>query len=219
MDSVVQISQGTPSSKEKSWRRKTVLGAAEVYFLEVGYEVFSMNRLAERAGVGKGTLCLYFMAREELLITLYVQSLIRWSCVFTNYLVKRMSSKGYARALYLTALADRAFLPLLNRLEHIIEHNVEIDKPTNSKRVSICQIEKIAALTSTSLNINELKATEVVHTLGVLLIDATKSSQEALLDGANLSQDFENHFITYLSELLFVKNAVRIIEAIRKGVF
>ena len=219
MDSVVQINQGTPSSKEKSWRRKTVLGAAEVYFLEVGYEAFSMNRLAERAGVGKGTLCLYFTTREELLITLYVQSLIRWSCVFTNYLVKRMSSKGYARALYLTALADRAFLPLLNRLEHIIEHHVEIDKPTNSKRVSICQIEKIAALTSTSLNINELKATEVVHTLGVLLIDATKSSQEALLDGANLPQDFENHFITYLSEPLFVKNAVRIIEAIRKGVF
>ena len=96
---------------------------------------------------------------------------------------------------------------------------MEIDKPTNSKRVSICQIEKIAALTSTSLNINELKATEVVNTLGVLLIDATKSSQEALLDGANLSQDFENHFITYLSEPLFVKNAVRIIEAVRKGVF
>ena len=48
-----------------------MLGAAEVYFLEVGYEAFSMNRLAERAGVGKGTLCLYFTTREELLITLF----------------------------------------------------------------------------------------------------------------------------------------------------
>ncbi len=106
-----------------------------------------------------------------------------------------MSSNGHARALCLTALADRAFLPLLNRLEHIIEHNVEIDKLINSKRVSICQIERIAALTSTSLNINELKATEVVNTLGVLLIDATKSSQEASLDSANLSQDFENFLL------------------------
>lgn len=219
MDSVVPINQGTPRLKEKSWRRKTLLGAAEVYFLEVGYEAFSMNRLAERAGVGKGTLCLYFTTREELLITLYVQSLIRWSCVFTNYLVQPMSSKGYARALYLTALADRAFLPLLNRLEHIIEHDVEIDRLTNSKTVSKYQIEKIAELTYTSLNINELKATEVVNTLGVLLIDATKSSQEGSLDGANLSQDFENLFINYSSEPLFVKNAVRIIEAVRKGAF
>ncbi len=96
---------------------------------------------------------------------------------------------------------------------------MEIDRLTNSKRVSICQIEKIAALTSTSLNINELKATEVVNTLGVLLIDATKSSQEALLNGVNLSQDFENIFINYSSEPLFVKNTVRIIEAVRKGVF
>lgn len=54
MDSVVAISQGTPSLKEKSWRRETVLGAAEVYFLEVGYVAFSMNRLAGRAGLGRG---------------------------------------------------------------------------------------------------------------------------------------------------------------------
>lgn len=173
-----------------------------------------MNRLAERARMGKGTLCFYFTTSEELFITLYVQSLIRWSCVFTNYLVKPMSSKGYARALYLTALPDRAFLPLFNRVEHITEHNEEIDRLTDSKRVSISQIERIAAIISTSLNINELKATEVVNTLGVLLIDATKLSQEALLDGADLSHDFENLFVSYSSESLFVKNVVRIIEAV-----
>lgn len=74
MDSVVQINQGTPSSKEKSWRRKTVLGAAEVYFLEVGYEAFSMNRLAERAGVGKGTLPLLHDKRRIVDNTLCAES-------------------------------------------------------------------------------------------------------------------------------------------------
>ena len=133
-----------------------------------------MNRLAERVGVGRGTLCLNFTTGEELFITLYEQNLIPWGCVLANSLVKPMSSKGYAKALYLTALADRAFLLLLNRLEHIIEHNVEIDRLINLERVSICQIKRIAALTSTSLNINKLKATEVVNTLVVLLIDATK---------------------------------------------
>ena len=59
MDSVVANNQGTPSLKQKAWRRKTVLGAAEVYFLEVGYEAFSMNQLAGRARVGRGTPLLH----------------------------------------------------------------------------------------------------------------------------------------------------------------
>lgn len=218
MNSVVSINQRARSSEQKAWRRKTVLKAAESYFLEVGYETFSMNQLAERAGVVKGTIYLYFKTREELFITLYEQSLIRWSRVFASYLGKPISSMSYARVLYLTSIADRAFLPLLTRLEHIIEHNVEIDRLIKSKRVFIGQIEAIAALTATSLNIDESKATEVVKTLGVLLIGATKSDQGPSLDRANLPQDVEDLIASFSSEPLFVKNAVRIIEAVRKDV-
>ena len=72
-----------------------------------------MTQLAKKAGVVKGTLYLYFKTREELFLTLYEQSLIRWSEVFIASLTDLMPSKAYAQVLYETACADGTFLPLL----------------------------------------------------------------------------------------------------------
>ena len=125
MNSVVAINRRARSDEQKALRRQTVLRAAEAYFLEVGYEAFSMAQLAKRAGLVKGTLYLYFKTREELFLTLYEESLTRWSQVFISNLSEPMSSEAYARALHNTALADGTFVPLLIRLEHVIEHNVD----------------------------------------------------------------------------------------------
>ena len=71
MKSVVGINQRARSAEQKALRREAVLEAAEAYFLEVGYEAFSMAQLAKKAGLVKGTLYLYFKTREELFMTLY----------------------------------------------------------------------------------------------------------------------------------------------------
>jgi len=83
---VVEINQRARTEEQKALRRQAVLEAAEAYFHEVGYEAFSMAQLARRAGVVKGTLYLYFKTREELFLTLYEQSLVRWSQVFRDCL-------------------------------------------------------------------------------------------------------------------------------------
>ena len=54
MNSVVEISQRARSAEQKAQRRQGLLDAAETYFLEVGYEAFSMAQLAKSAGVVKG---------------------------------------------------------------------------------------------------------------------------------------------------------------------
>ena len=69
---------------QKYFRRQQILEAAEQHFADVGYEAFSMVNLARLAGVVKGTLYLYFKTREEVLLTLYNQSLARWSHVFLD---------------------------------------------------------------------------------------------------------------------------------------
>jgi AcrR family transcriptional regulator len=84
MGSVIAINQRARSEEQKTLRRNAVLKVAELYFLEVGYEAFSMSHLAKKAGVAKGTLYLYFETREEIFLTLYEQSLIRWSQIFIN---------------------------------------------------------------------------------------------------------------------------------------
>ena len=166
MSSVVVINQRARSAEQKALRRLAVLEAAETYFLEVGYEAFSMAQLAKKTGVAKGTLYLYFKTREELFLTLYEQSLIRWSQVFIGYLSDSMTSKAYAQTLYNTALADGTFLPLLIRLEHIIEHNVAIPRLIKSKQVFICEVEAVAEPTSTSLKLSKAQAREVVKKIG-----------------------------------------------------
>ena len=215
MSSVVEINQRARSAEQKALRRHAVLDAAETYFLEVGYEAFSMAQLAKKTGLAKGTLYLYFQTREELFLTLYDQSLIRWSQTFIDELSDSMTSKAYSQKLFSTASADGTFLPLLIRLEHMIEHNVAIPRLISSKQVFINQVKTLAKVTAISLRLSEAQAIEVVKTMGVLLIGATQGDQGPSLDHEELPEDVQNLIVSFSSEPLFVKNAVRIIEGIR----
>lgn len=215
VSSVVEINQRARSVEQKELRQRAVLEAAEAHFLDVGYEAFSMAQLAKKAGVAKGTLYLYFKTREELFLTLYEQSLIRWSQVFIGYLTKPLTSKEYVQALYTTAMADGAFLPLLIRLEHVIEHNVAIDRLIESKRVFIRQVNAIADASAPVLALSNAQSIEVVKTMGVLLIGATRADQGPALDNEDLPKDVQNLLTSFSSGPLFTKNAVRVIESIR----
>ena len=215
MSSTVVIDQRARSAEQKALRRHAVLEAAETYFREVGYEAFSMTQLAKKTGVAKGTLYLYFKTREELFLTLYNQSLERWSHVFLDRLNDAMSDRDYVLALYQTAVADRSFIPLLTRLEHVIEHNVAIPRLIESKQIFIQQVEIIAKLTSTALRLSTAQAREIVKTMGVLLIGATQTDQSPVLNNEELPADVQNLVASFSSEPLFIKNAVRIIESIR----
>lgn len=215
MNSVVAINHRARSSEQKALRRHAVLETAEVYFKEVGYEAFSMAQLAKKSGVAKGTLYLYFNTREELFLTLYEQSLVRWSQIFIGSLSDTMTSKTYAQSLYKTTQADGVFLPLLIRLEHVIEHNVAIPRLIESKRIFIEQVEGVAKRSAPALQLSAAQAVEVVKTMGVLLIGATQTDQSPSLADEALPTDVQNLIASFSSEPLFIKNAVRIIEGIR----
>ena len=215
MNSVVAINRRARSEEQKALRRQAVLQAAEAYFADVGYEAFSMAQLAKRAGLVKGTLYLYFQTREELFLTLYEKSLKRWRKVFISNLSEPMPSEAYARTLHNTAMADSTFVPLLIRLEHVIEHNVSIPRLIESKRAFIQEVDVIAESTSKALKLSLEQAREVAKTMGVLLIGATRTDQGPLLDDEELPAEVQNLIAGFSSEPLFVKNAVRIIKGIR----
>ena len=215
MSSVVAINQRARSAEQKALRRQAVLDAAELYFHEAGYEAFSMAQLAKKTGVAKGTLYLYFQTREELFLTLYEHSLIRWSQVFISELSDAITSEAYAKLLYRTALADGVFLPLLIRLEHVIEHNVAIPRLIESKRMFIEQVDAVANRSSKALKVSTAQASEIVKTMGVLLIGATQTDHSPSLENEVLPADVQNLIASFSSEPLFIKNAVRIIDGIR----
>ena len=203
---------------QKHFRRKQILEAAERHFDEVGYETFSMASLAKLAGVVKGTLYLYFKTREEVLLTLYNQSLERWSHVFLDRLNGAMTDRDYAVALYQTAVADRSFIPLLTRLEHVIEHNVSIDSLIESKRHFIDRVDCIAKASAPVLILDDPKASEVVNVMGILLIGATRADQGPSLEGEDIPKDVQALLESFSSEAVFIKNACRIIAGIRADI-
>ena len=99
------MKQRARTQEDKTFRRIQILDAAEKYFHEVGYEAFSMASLARLAGVAKGTLYLYFTTREEVFLTLYNRSLVRWSHSFTEQLNDTMTDQRYVETLYATAFS------------------------------------------------------------------------------------------------------------------
>ena len=206
------------TQEQKHFRRMQILDAAENHFHEVGYEAFSMASLARLAGVVKGTLYLYFKTREEVFLTLHTRSLIRWSHIFIDQLSADVSDHAYARAFYKTAMADGSFVPLLIRLEHVIEHNVAIESLIESKRVFIERVDHIAERTASMLNMTKAQASELVKTMGVLLVGATSTDQGPSLEGEAIPPDVLELIESFSSETLFTKNACRIIAGIRAGI-
>ena len=202
---------------QKYFRRQQIMDAAETHFHEVGYEAFSMANLAKLAGVVKGTLYLYFKTREEVFLTLYNQSLVRWSQVFLGSLSDQMTDHDYVKTLYTTAMADGSFIPLLIRLEHVIEHNVSIESLIESKRNFIGRVDCIASTSSPILNLTPVQSLEMVKTMGVLLVGATRADQGPSLQGEDIPADVQALIDSFSSENLFIKNACRIIAGIRSG--
>lgn len=63
---------------EKAARRQAILDAARNLFAESGGEVPSVDQVAKRAGLAKGTVYLYFGAKEEMFLALLTQELGGW---------------------------------------------------------------------------------------------------------------------------------------------
>ena len=66
------------SPSQKDARRTAILQAAGELFQNAPYDQILMQQVAERAGVAKGTLFLYFETKEHLFLALTVEALNRW---------------------------------------------------------------------------------------------------------------------------------------------
>lgn len=61
-----QARQSTRCHKAPEERRREILAAAAVVFADLGYRCTDMDRIAEQAGVGKGTVYRFFTNKEAL---------------------------------------------------------------------------------------------------------------------------------------------------------
>ena len=76
----------------------------------------------------------------------------------------------------------------------------------------------MAEQTASILDLTRAQASELVGTMGVLLVGATMTDQGPSLEGEAIPPDVEELIDSFSSETLFIKNACRIIAGIRTEV-
>ena len=68
--------------REKEQRRNAIIDAAEKVFFSKGFELATMEEVAEQAELSKGTLYLYFKNKEELQLAISIRGLIQLRKIF-----------------------------------------------------------------------------------------------------------------------------------------
>lgn len=120
--------QRARKAEDKQERRQAILRAAlEIWSEGSTFAAFNMGEVAERAGLAKGTVYLYFTTKESLLLALLSEQLWGWFEEFDGRLDSGGGTWTSQRVAHLWATTMEARDPLmrlLSLLETILEHNI-----------------------------------------------------------------------------------------------
>ena len=214
---MAELKRRAVTDAQKQFRRQEILDGARAYFEAAGYEGFTMTQLATRLGIVKGTLYLYFPTKEAIILALYARALEDWCEVMKVKLASPIADDEFIQLFYDTTINDPILIPILTRLEHVIEHNVSVELLIDSKRHFQACLHSIADKIQIALDLPINEARELIMTLGVLLSGAAQSDQGPELAEETLPQDVRDFVNSLSSERVFVTNGRRILAGIRCG--
>ena len=212
---MAELKRRAVTDAQKQFRRQEILDGARLYFEDVGYQGFSMNQLASRLGVVKGTLYLYFPTKEAIVLALYGRAVEDWSEAVKAKLATPMTGHDFIAFFYHSAMADPILVPILTRLEHVIEHNVSVDLLVASKRHFMACLDGITQKAAHVVGLPPSKTRDFILSLGVLLSGATQADQGPSLANESLPDDVRDFLGRLSSEPLFVTNANYILAGMR----
>lgn len=123
------------SSEQKEARKEAILEAALKLFRKTSFSGFTMDALAKRLGVAKGTLYLYFRTKEELFLSLYERLLGEWFGLLDSRLkpATAWDAARLARALRETLEEKPDLTRMQGLVEGILEHNIALERAREYK--------------------------------------------------------------------------------------
>ena len=105
-------------------------------------------------------------------------------------------------------------MPILTRLEHVIEHNVSVELLVASKRHFIACLEGVTDKAEGALGLGRDAARHFILSLGVLLSGATTDQGPAQPE--DLPEDVREFLDGLSSERIFTQNARHILAGMRR---
>lgn len=134
---------------EKLQRRQAILDAAWHMYQTIPYESLAMASVAERVGLAKGTMYLYFATKEELFLALADRELVAWF----DDVYARLSDEqptwnipALSRTICATLDVRPGLTRLLAILSTVLEHNIDLESATRFKRMVLANMQRVGAL-------------------------------------------------------------------------
>ena len=130
----------------KSERRAAILQAAVDLLREAPLGVFSVDTLAQRAGLAKGTVYLYFGTREEVLLAVHAErAQILFDVLEHALAAPRANARGIARAVIRHLKMHPEFLPLAANCRGMLETNIGVETAVEFKRAIGARLAQLGA--------------------------------------------------------------------------
>jgi TetR/AcrR family transcriptional regulator, cholesterol catabolism regulator len=136
------------NEEDKLERRQAILDAGLELWNETSYADFTMSAVAEKAGLVKGTLYLYFETKEQLFLALVSDMMADYFDEVDARLQEggRWSKPRVVQILSGAFTGRDAFTRMLTVLGNICEHNVSYEQLVAFKRLTLDRFTRTAAL-------------------------------------------------------------------------
>ena len=129
--------------EQKQERRQAILDHAWRLFQGTPYQQITISEVAERAGLAKGTIYLYFKTKEELFLALLVQQLATWFDELDAQLRAQAGASDIPQVAELICGSLERFpglTRLLAMLHSILEQNIDYDTALRFKRMLLVRM-------------------------------------------------------------------------------
>ncbi|PIB78541.1 TetR family transcriptional regulator [Mycobacterium celatum] len=138
--------QRARTEEKKRQRAAALVEAARSLALEVGVASVTLTEIASRAGIHYSAVRRYFTSHKEVLLHLAAEGWVRWSDTVCDGLRQPgpMSPSRVAETLANGLASDPLFCDLLANLHLHLEHEVDLDRVIEVRRVSTAAITSLA---------------------------------------------------------------------------
>jgi AcrR family transcriptional regulator len=131
----------------KTARRDHILNESFKLFTDSDFDSISMELLASKSGLAKGTLYLYFQSKEEVFLSCTQKSFAEWSAQFCQKLDQQtgLFSPSQLAGLFTDTLqANPDLSRLLSHLHLVLEKNISNEAAKNFKLFLKSQLHQVA---------------------------------------------------------------------------
>ncbi|MBN9386686.1 MAG: TetR family transcriptional regulator [Chloroflexi bacterium] len=204
---------------QKQERQQNIIETASQLFAQGSYQMVTLEAVAEKVGVARGTLYLYFKTREELFMALLEQTYRAWATDVTSGLEELLTHTDHRPSIIqVTQLLSESLLKhwtatrLVALLPSVLEHNVEFEAALRFKQMLLTQGAKVTALLHEALPfLSPKQAGQLLPRITVLIVGLLPHTEPSPVLREVLTQpgmevfhmNFQQEFNELLCSLLY----------------